>query len=242
MQTYKELIFLLCFYEIDSPLKLRPTCARRIREHENFKGSDLCGPSGLLFITAIYIPFLMTRKKCRNCIPHLIIVNVSYITPYDHTDVGCNYHWYYLCCNIMAEAFDESFNTFEELEISEMEEPASFPNFDNVTTFSKLHTGKRKKSCVDLNSVCFKVLVPIKIFQFSDMHYENRFLDTFRNHNMRPTPPRFQKKIRTQRKNYGKKTACQTIVPSWTQHTHGMVCILCLQAARSWTDTISYYS
>ena len=38
----------------------------------------------------------------------------------------------------------------------------------------------------DLNSACLKVLVPVEIFQFSDMHYESRFLDTFRGHNIRP--------------------------------------------------------
>ena len=66
----------------------------------------------------------------------IIIINVSYITPYYHTDVGCNYHWYYLSPNIMAKAFDESFNTVEELEISQIGEHASVPNFDNVTTCS----------------------------------------------------------------------------------------------------------
>ena len=30
------------------------------------------------------------------------------------------------------------------------------------------------------------VLVPVKIFQFSDMHNENRFLRTFPGHNIRP--------------------------------------------------------
>ena len=31
----------------------------------------------------------------------------------------------------------------------------------------------------DLNSAFYKVLVPVKIFQFSDMRNENRVLDTF---------------------------------------------------------------
>ena len=35
-----------------------------------------------------------------------------------------------------------------------------------------------------LDSACLKVLVPVKIFQFSDMHNENNFLDTFRGHNI----------------------------------------------------------
>jgi hypothetical protein len=30
------------------------------------------------------------------------------------------------------------------------------------------------------------VLVPVKIFQFQDMHYENRFLGTFQGHSKRP--------------------------------------------------------
>jgi hypothetical protein len=38
----------------------------------------------------------------------------------------------------------------------------------------------------DLNSACWKVLVPIKIFQFQDMLNENRFLGTFRGHSKRP--------------------------------------------------------
>ena len=41
--------------------------------------------------------------------------------------------------------------------------------------------GLRSGSSSDLNSACLKV--PVKIFQFSDMHYESRFLDTFRGHN-----------------------------------------------------------
>jgi hypothetical protein len=39
----------------------------------------------------------------------------------------------------------------------------------------------------DLNSASSKVLVPVKIFQFQDMHYENRFLGTFQGHSKRPT-------------------------------------------------------
>ena len=38
----------------------------------------------------------------------------------------------------------------------------------------------------DLNSACSTVLVPVKIFQFQDMHYENRFLGTFQGHSKRP--------------------------------------------------------
>ena len=36
----------------------------------------------------------------------------------------------------MAEALDESFNAVEELEISQIEELASVPNFDNLATIS----------------------------------------------------------------------------------------------------------
>jgi hypothetical protein len=38
-----------------------------------------------------------------------------------------------------------------------------------------------------LNSACSTVLVPVKIFQFQDMHYENSFLGTFRGHSKRPS-------------------------------------------------------
>ena len=47
--------------------------------------------------------------------------------------------------------------------------------------------GLRSGNSSDLNSACLKALVPVEIFQFSDMHYESRFLDTFREHNIRPT-------------------------------------------------------
>ena len=46
--------------------------------------------------------------------------------------------------------------------------------------------GLRSGNSSNLNSACLKELVPVKIFQFSDMHYESRFLDTFRWHNIRP--------------------------------------------------------
>ena len=39
------------------------------------------------------------------------------------------------------------------------------------------------------SSACMKALVPVEIFQFSNMHYESRFLDTFRGHNIRPIQP-----------------------------------------------------
>jgi hypothetical protein len=46
--------------------------------------------------------------------------------------------------------------------------------------------GLRSGNFSDLNSACSTVLVPIKIFQFQDMHYENRFLGTFQGHSKRP--------------------------------------------------------
>ena len=42
--------------------------------------------------------------------------------------------------------------------------------------------GLRSGNFLDLNSACSTVLVPVKIFQFQDMHYENRFLGTFQGH------------------------------------------------------------
>ena len=49
--------------------------------------------------------------------------------------------------------------------------------------------GLRSGNFSDLNSACSTVLVPVKIFQFQDMHYENRFLGTFQGHSKRPTMP-----------------------------------------------------
>ena len=45
------------------------------------------------------------------------------------------------------------------------------------------NAGLRSSNSSDLNSACFTVLVPVKIFQFSDMHNKNRFLEAFRRHN-----------------------------------------------------------
>ena len=47
----------------------------------------------------------------------------------------------------------------------------------------------RSGNSSDLDSACLKALVPVEIFQFSDMHYESCFLDTFRGHNIRPKRP-----------------------------------------------------
>jgi hypothetical protein len=46
--------------------------------------------------------------------------------------------------------------------------------------------GLRSGNFSDLNSACSTVLVPVKIFQFQDMHYENPFLGTFQGHSKRP--------------------------------------------------------
>jgi hypothetical protein len=46
--------------------------------------------------------------------------------------------------------------------------------------------GLRSGNFSDLNSACSTVLVPVKIFQFQDMHNENRFLGTFQGHSKRP--------------------------------------------------------
>ena len=46
--------------------------------------------------------------------------------------------------------------------------------------------GLQSGNSSDLDSACLKALIPVEIFQFSDMHYESRFLDTFRGHNIRP--------------------------------------------------------
>ena len=60
----------------------------------------------------------------------------------------------------------------------------------------KKPAGLRCRNSSDLSSACFKVLIPIKIFQFSDMHYENRCLDTFRGHNMRPEKMKKEKMMK----------------------------------------------
>ena len=62
----------------------------------------------------------------------------------------------------MAEAFDESSNTVEELEISQIEELASVPNFDNVTTcFCRRNCireiGRNFSQCKSLNQYCSSV-------------------------------------------------------------------------------------
>jgi hypothetical protein len=46
--------------------------------------------------------------------------------------------------------------------------------------------GLRSGNFSDLNSACSTVLIPVRIFQFQDMHYENRFLGTLRGHSKRP--------------------------------------------------------
>ena len=57
--------------------------------------------------------------------------------------------------------------------------------------------GLRSGNSSDLNSACLKALVPVQIFQFSDMHYESGFLDTFGGHNIRPIMVAFSVKKKT---------------------------------------------
>ena len=46
--------------------------------------------------------------------------------------------------------------------------------------------GLRSGNYSDLDSACLKALVPVEIFQFSDMHYESRFLHTFQGYSIQP--------------------------------------------------------
>ena len=57
---------------------------------------------------------------------------------------------------------------------------------ENKIAVCEKTAGPRSRNSSDFDSACLKVLVPVKIFQFSDMHNKNRFLDTFRGHNIRP--------------------------------------------------------
>jgi hypothetical protein len=58
---------------------------------------------------------------------------------------------------------------------------------ENKIAFCEKTQGLRSGNFSDLNSACSTMLVPVQIFQFQDMHYENRFLGTFRGHSKRPT-------------------------------------------------------
>ena len=49
---------------------------------------------------------------------------------------------------------------------------------DNIAACEKT-AGLWSGNFLDLNSAFYKVLVPVKIFQFPDMRNENRVLDTF---------------------------------------------------------------
>ena len=57
---------------------------------------------------------------------------------------------------------------------------------ENIIAVCEKTQGLRTGNFSDLNSACSTVLVPVKIFQFQDMHYENRFLGTFQGHSKRP--------------------------------------------------------
>ena len=52
--------------------------------------------------------------------------------------------------------------------------------------FCEKTAGLQSGNYLDLDSACLKALVPVEIFQFSDMHHESCFLDTLRGHNIRP--------------------------------------------------------
>ena len=57
---------------------------------------------------------------------------------------------------------------------------------ENKIAICEKTQGLRSGNFSDLNSACSTVLVPVKIFQFQDMHYENCFLGTFQGHSKRP--------------------------------------------------------
>jgi hypothetical protein len=57
---------------------------------------------------------------------------------------------------------------------------------ENKIAVSEKTQGLRSGNFSDLNSACSTVLVPVKIFPFQDMHYENRFLGTFQGHSKQP--------------------------------------------------------
>ena len=47
--------------------------------------------------------------------------------------------------------------------------------------------GLRRGNSSDLKSACSKVVFPVEIFQFQEMHNESYFLATFLGHSRRPT-------------------------------------------------------
>ena len=55
----------------------------------------------------------------------------------------------------------------------------------------------RSGNSSDLDSTCLKALVPVDISVLM-MHYESRFLDTFRGHNIRPTLFALRHRIRNE--------------------------------------------
>ena len=70
--------------------------------------------------------------------------------------------------------------------VSLNKEKVSRENSENKIAVCEKTQGLRSGNFSDLNSACSTVLVPGKIFQFQDMHYENRFLGTFQGHSKRP--------------------------------------------------------
>ena len=57
---------------------------------------------------------------------------------------------------------------------------------EDKTAVCEKTAGLRSGNSSDLDSAYLIVFVPVTIFQFYEMHNENRFLDTFRGHNIRP--------------------------------------------------------
>ena len=80
----------------------------------------------------------------------------------------------------------------QHLSVSLNKEKVSREISENKIAVCEKTQGLRSGNFSDLNSACSTVLVPVKIFQFQDMHYENRFLGTFQGHSKRPKRQRCQ--------------------------------------------------
>ena len=57
---------------------------------------------------------------------------------------------------------------------------------EDKTAVCEKTAGLRSGNSSDLDSACLNMLVPVKIYEIQDMLNENRFLDTFQGHNIRP--------------------------------------------------------
>ena len=88
----------------------------------------------------------MHKLQKLNTALHLLFIHYHCII-YHVISHGCNYHWYYVSPNIMAKAFDKSFNTVEKLD-KPNRRACICPEFQqcyNLFMSWKLHSGKRKK-------------------------------------------------------------------------------------------------